>query len=90
VSGVPRGKSVKLTATASTGYFNDRSWGCQGSGHSYVCTAVNGHTLFGFDVNANARPTVSFRVTAPSGYTDPVPGNNYASVKVSGGRGSSG
>jgi hypothetical protein len=90
VSGVPSGKSVKLTATASAGYFDDQSWGCQGSGHSYVCTATHGHTLFGFDVNTNARSTVSFSVTAASGYTDPEPGNNSASVKVSGGRGSSG
>ena len=90
VSGVPRGKSVKLTATASAGYFNDRSWGCRGSGHSYVCTATQGHTWFGFDVNADARPTVTFRVTPPPGYTDPDQGNNSARVKVSGGRGNSG
>ena len=90
MSGVPSGKSVKLTATASTGNLDDRSWGCQRSGRGYVCTATHSHTVFGFDANANSRPTVTFRVTAPSGYTDPEPGNNSASVKVSGGRGSSG
>ena len=90
MSGVPSGKSVKLTATASTGNLDDRSWGCQRSGRGYVCTATHSHTVFGFDANVNSRPTVTFRVTAPSGYTDPEPGNNSASVQVSGGRGSSG
>ena len=90
VSGVPSGKKVRLTATASTGNFNDRSWGCYRSGRGYVCTATRWHTLFGFDANVNSRPTVTFRVTAPAGSTDPSPGNNSASVQVTGGRGSSG
>jgi hypothetical protein len=87
---VPKDKYVKLTASASTGNFDDREWGCRRSGRGYVCTATQWHTLFDFVANANSRPTVTFRVTPPSGYTDPSPGNNSASVQVSGGRGSSG
>lgn len=90
VTGVPSGKSVRLTATASTGSFRPLTRNCSGSGQSYVCTATWGHRWFAFQANASSRPTVMFRVTAPSGYTDPSHGNNSASVQVSGGRGSSG
>jgi hypothetical protein len=90
VSGVPKGKSVRLTATASNGTFRPLTRDCSGSGHSYVCTATGGHRWFAFQANASSRPTVTFRVTPPSGYTDPSSGNDSASFQVSGGRGSSG
>ena len=91
MSGVPSGKQRQAHRDSQhRETSDDRSSGCQRSGRSYVCTATRWHTVFAFDANANSRPTVTFRVTAPSGYTDPEPGNNSASVKVSGGRGSSG
>jgi RNA polymerase sigma factor (sigma-70 family) len=90
VTGVPQGKQVRLTATASTGDFHDRSWGCDRSGRGYTCTATRGHAGFAFSANASARPTVTFTVAPPPGYTDTASSNNKASVQVSGGRGNSG
>ena len=83
VSGIPENKQVRLTATASTGDFRDSSASCYRSGRGYVCTATASHRLFAFRANAQSRPTVTFTVSAPSGYTDPSRGNNSASVQVS-------
>ena len=82
VSGIPENKQVRLTATASTGDFRDSSARCYRSGHGYICTATTGHRLFAFRANAHSRPTVTFTVSPPSGYTDPSRGNNSASVQV--------
>jgi RNA polymerase sigma factor (sigma-70 family) len=90
VTGVPSGKKVTLTATASTGDFRDSSFACHRSGRGYTCTATSWHTRFAFFANANARPKVTFTVSPPAGYTDPNSGNNSASVQVAGGRGRSG
>jgi len=90
VSGVPSGRQVRMTATASTGDFRDSSSACRRSGRGYVCTATSGRNVFAFFANANSRPTVTFRVSAPEGYTDPSSDNNSASVQVTSGRGSSG
>jgi RNA polymerase sigma factor (sigma-70 family) len=88
VTHVPKGTTVMLTATASTGDFHARSGGCHRSGRGYACTSTTEHSMFTFDANAHSRPTVRFTVTPPSGYTGD--NNNSATVQVSGGRRSSG
>jgi len=90
VTGVPPGKQVRMTATASTGSFRDSSFACHRSGRGYICTATPSHNAFTFFANASSRPTVTFRVTPPQGYTDDNDSNDKAEVHVSGGRGSSG
>jgi hypothetical protein len=84
VSGIPGGKQVRLTATASTGDFRNSTSSCFRSGRGYTCTASSGHSVFAFQANAHSRPTVTFTVAAPRGYTDPSRGNNSASVQVTG------
>jgi hypothetical protein len=90
VTGVPRSMEVRLTATASTGALHDSSSACHRSGRGYTCTATHSRSLFGFSANANSRPTVTFTVAAPPGYTDTSPDNNSARVQVSADRHRSG
>jgi hypothetical protein len=83
VSGVPRGESVRLHVATSSGDLHSLPGnGCSRAGsRSYDCT-TGSDRAFAFLVHSRSRPTLTFSVQPPSGWTDPASGNNTASVTV--------
>jgi hypothetical protein len=83
VSGVPKGATVTLHATTSTGDMHTHSYAdCKGSGNSFVCTVTDTRNNFLFGIHNQSRPTLTFTVTSAEGYTDPNKTNNTATVPV--------
>lgn len=87
VSGLPAGTEASLTVTIS-GRAHPRvsshwhSAGCERTSGGYRCTARPGHATFSFDARHREATTWTFSVSVPSGFSDPSPGNNTASVQV--------
>jgi RNA polymerase sigma factor (sigma-70 family) len=84
VTGVPAGTQARLIATSSKGDLHVLGLNCRRSGGGYTCTASRLFNIFVFEVSARSNATVTFSVSPPDGYRDPSPGNNRATVQVSG------
>jgi hypothetical protein len=80
VTGAPKGETVQLHAsTTNGGLHSHNGTTCHGSGTSFDCT-VSGDRILVFGVHNRSRPTLTFSVTPPSGWTDPSSGNNSTSI----------
>jgi RNA polymerase sigma factor (sigma-70 family) len=81
--GLTNGLQGTLVATANTGSFQQVGGpACARLPHGFTCPVTGPAVLFRFSNTAASGPTMTFRVTPPSGYDDPNPGNNSATVRV--------
>ena len=83
VTGVPPGEEARLRATTSSGDLHSAA-GCDHAGTSWTCTATSRHDRFFFAANTQSRPTLTFTVSPPQGWTDPATGNNTSTIHVTG------
>jgi len=79
VGGVPAGQQATVTVQVFGGRLVPRGSGCRTSGSVATCTVGPGTPPLEFNVmGVPIRATAS--LTLPSGWTDPVPGNNQDSL----------
>jgi hypothetical protein len=81
VTGVPPGESVGLHAESDTGDLHSHNGvQCQRHGNTYDCTISKAGTSLLFGTHSQSRPTLTFSVSTPAGWTDPDLRNNRISV----------
>ncbi len=81
--GLTNGPQGSLVATADTGSFQQVGGpACARIPHGFSCPVNGPAVLFRFSNTTASGPTLTFKVTPPSGYDDPNPGNNTTSVHL--------
>ena len=81
--GLTQGLRGSLVATATTGDFRQVGGPvCTRIPHGFSCPVTGPAVLFRFSNNTASGPRLTFRVTPPSGYDDPNPGNNSTTVQI--------
>lgn len=81
--GLTEGLRATLVASANTGSFRqDAGPACSRVPHGFSCPVTGPSVLFGFSNTSTSGPTMTFRLTPPSGYDDPNLDNNSATVQI--------
>ncbi|HET6166467.1 MAG TPA: sigma-70 family RNA polymerase sigma factor [Marmoricola sp.] len=77
--GVPAGQRASITVHVVGGTMTQKGSGCKPAGSTATCTVGPGTTTLVFKVHG-VPISATARITAPSGWTDPLLSNNFDSV----------